>query len=95
MTVILLYSDAFGERFNFSHSLFLLKMEGNENAGPNNCTSFFTGSFHTWIFIKYFYATKQRTIKNSLEWIQFFIMKFKLIYLGKKKRLLPTILCIS
>ena len=27
---------------------------------------FFTGSFHTWIFIKYFYATETEDYKNFL-----------------------------
>ena len=29
-------------------------------------TSFFTGSFHTWIFIKDFYATETEDYKNFL-----------------------------
>ena len=29
-------------------------------------TSLFTGSFHTWIFIKYFYTTETEDYKNFL-----------------------------
>ena len=54
-------------------------------------TSFFMGSFHTWIFIKYFYATVTEDYKISLEWILLFIMKLNLY---RQKRLLPSILCI-
>ena len=32
-----------------------------------NCISlFFTGSFHTWIFSKYYYATETEDYKNFL-----------------------------
>ena len=64
LTVVLLYSDAFEEWFNCSHSFFLWKKEGNENVGLY--LSFFMGSFHTWIFSKYFYATETEDYKNFL-----------------------------
>ena len=42
-------------------------------------TSFFTGSFHTWIFIKYFYATEAEDYKNFLRMDAVIYYKIKLI----------------
>ena len=42
-------------------------------------TSFFTGSFHTWIFIKYFYATETEDYKNFLRMDSVIYYEIKLI----------------
>ena len=42
-------------------------------------TFFFTGSFHTWIFIKYFYATETEDYKNVLRIDSIIYYKIKLI----------------
>ena len=42
-------------------------------------TSFFTGSFHTWIFIKYFYATEIEDYKNFLRMDSVIYYEIKLI----------------
>ena len=42
-------------------------------------TSFFTGSFHTWIFIKYFYATETENYKNFLRMDSVIYYEIKLI----------------
>ena len=42
-------------------------------------TYFFTGSFHTWIFIKYFYATEAEDYINFLRMDAVIYYKIKLI----------------
>ena len=42
-------------------------------------TSFFTGSFHTWIFIKYFYATETEDYKNFFRMDSVIYYEIKLI----------------
>ena len=42
-------------------------------------TSFFMGSFHTWIFIKYFYATEIEDYKNFLRMDSVIYYEIKLI----------------